>query len=64
MQCPSPRCSGSTRVVETFPDVEEHHRLRVCKACGLKFLTREEEVPMGRIRQLRHDKAVRQGRRE
>jgi transcriptional regulator NrdR family protein len=62
MQCPDIRCNSETRVVETFPDVEETHRLRLCKVCGCKFLTKESEVPMSVLRQLRHDKAVRLGR--
>jgi len=62
MRCPDYKCGGATRVIETFPDVEETHRLRVCKVCGAKFLTQETTTPMNYLSQLRHDKEVRYGR--
>ena len=60
MQCTNITCNGPTKVIKTYPDVEENYRVRVCCTCGLKFLTREAEVPMGIIKQLRHDEKVRQ----
>ena len=54
MQCP--RCNGSTRVVETFNDVEEMHRRRKCNDCSHAFLTCESEVPMGLVTELRRFK--------
>lgn len=49
---PCQGCGAPTRVVETFPDVDEVHRLRVCTACGIKMLTCEQEVPMALITEL------------
>ena len=54
MRCP--KCDGKSRVVETFPDAEEHHRLRACCECGAKFLTREEAVSMDVLCELRRFK--------
>lgn len=51
-------CGAPTRVVETFPDVDEVHRLRVCTSCGTKFLTCEQEVPTGLITELRRFKLM------
>lgn len=51
MHCP--KCETETRIVETFNDVDEMHRIRLCPACKFRFLTREEEVPYGLVTQLR-----------
>ena len=62
MQCP--RCYGRVEVVETFTDVDEIHRLRRCCACGHKFLTCEEEVPMGRLTEVRRIKMTKLNNRK
>lgn len=55
MHCP--KCADDTRVIETFPDVTQHYRLRVCPTCSYKFLTCEQEVPLsGTLYQLRKAK--------
>lgn len=56
MNCP--KCDTTIPVIKTFRDPEEIHRLRAC-SCGLRMLTREQEVPMAPLTDLyRYEKAL------
>lgn len=50
MNCP--KCDTPIPVVKTFRDPEETHRLRKC-VCGVQMLTKEVEIPIGVLGDLR-----------
>ena len=59
------KCGGEMRVVETFPDVGETHRLRRCKSCDNRILTCEEETSMSILPELyRYKRAQVEGKKE
>lgn len=59
------KCGGNMRVVETFSDVGETHRLRRCCSCDTRILTCEEETAMSLLPELyRYKRAQLEGKRE